>query len=67
MTDIFGFRQLNISWEQLEDLQFVEMSPIAREILQKSKLKAVSDLANPDPTKAAEAGRALAQWYFQVE
>ena len=67
MKDTFGYKQLTVNQEQLDNLQFVEMSPITREILENSKVKVVSNLASPDLETAANAGRALAGKYFLVD
>ena len=66
MKDFLGVRNLDITRDALEKLQFQSLSPLARQILRKSDLYSRSALLSSDAKQFQHAARTLAKGYIKL-
>ena len=63
----FGIRSLTLTETQLQNMDRIEMSPIAREVLANSDVPWAHDLIGPDLDKALQVARHLIRQSFTIK
>ena len=66
MANTFSVGPIQLTERDIENLDTSGLTPLAREILSKSKVREFSDLASPDTEVANKAARSLARKCFKL-